>query len=174
MRISLRMRRACARSSINIYWCNVRRAGWIIINGLYFAPSGTRFLLLFLSPNSPSPLSLFLLSTLACARASMYVFIDVTRDSRTQLTARKHRMYREYTSVFRVRLWHPLSAEARECRSRFLYDINPCNYVSPQGPRFWNNAAADPENESYYETMIKRPRCFIICIQISRTCDRVT
>lgn len=67
---------------------------------------------LFLSPNSPS-LSLFLLSTLACARASMYVFIDVTRDSRTQLTARKHRMYREYTSVFRVRLWHPLSAEAR-------------------------------------------------------------
>lgn len=66
------------------------------------------------SSSSPLILLLFsLLSALACARASIYVFIDVTRDSRTQLTARKHRTYREYTSVFRVRLWHPLSAEAR-------------------------------------------------------------
>lgn len=64
-----------------------------------------------------------LLSALARARASMYVFIDVTRDSRTQLTARKHRMHRGYTSVFRVRFWHALSTA--ESRSRFLYDINP-------------------------------------------------
>lgn len=58
----------------------------------------------------------------ARARASMYVFIDVTRDGRTQLTARKQRMHREYTSVFRACLWHPLGAERR---SRFLYSINP-------------------------------------------------
>lgn len=105
---------ACARTSINIYWCKTSRLNnnkW----SLYFAPS-----------DSPPPalfLRFLLLSALACARASMYVFIDVTRDSRTQLTARKHRMHRGYTSVFRVRLWHPLSGA--ECRSRFLYDINP-------------------------------------------------
>lgn len=74
--------------------------------------------------SSPSSRFLyFLLSAVARARASMYVFIDVTRDSRTQLTARKHRMHRGYTSVFRVCLWHPLCEP--ECRSRFLYDINP-------------------------------------------------
>jgi len=74
---------------------------------------------------SPSPVLFlyFLLSALARARASMYVFIDVTRDSRTQLTTRKHRMHRGYTSVFRVCLWHPLCGA--KCRSRFLYDINP-------------------------------------------------
>lgn len=125
MRISLRMKRACAGSSINIYWCKTSRLNnnkW----SLYFASSGTRSLP-FLSPNSPSPFSL--LSALACARASMYVFIDVTRDSRTQLTARKHRMYREYTSVFRVRLWHLHSPLKPECRSRFHYNINPCNVM---------------------------------------------
>lgn len=108
-----RMKRACARTSINIYWCKTSRLNnnkW----SLYFTPSG-----------SPSPVLFlyFLLSALACARASMYVFIDVTRDSRTQLTTRKHRMHRGYTSVFRVCFWHSLSGV--ECRSRFLYDINP-------------------------------------------------
>jgi len=63
---------------------------------------------------SPSPpprtssllLRCFLLSVAVAsrARASMYVFIDVTRDSRTQLTARKHRMHRGCSGVFRRRL----------------------------------------------------------------------
>lgn len=80
--------------------------------------------------SSPPPLFallllVLLLSALARARASMYVFIDVTRDSRTQLTARKHRMHRGYTSVFRARLWHLLFSES-ERRSGFLRGINFC------------------------------------------------
>lgn len=98
-------------------------------------------------PVRPSFLPPGSLLLFARARASMYVFIDVTRDSRTQLTARKHRMHRGYTSVFRVRLWHPLSGA--ECRSRFLYDINPRSamHLIHEDRVLRNNVTADPENE---------------------------
>lgn len=76
----------------------------------------------------------------ARARASMYVFIDVTRDGRTQLTARKQRMHREYTSVFRACLWHPLGA-ASAARDFFITLILE-RYVSDRGRKRFNSRTA--------------------------------
>lgn len=131
--------RACALPSINIYWRKTRRRITIKRSGvsICFAPLQSLFTLHSASLSSPHPPGFAVLTRptpslpiarsscaelAARARASMYVFIDVTRDGRTQLTARKQRMHREYTSVFRACLWHPLGAERR---SRFLYSINP-------------------------------------------------
>lgn len=70
----------------------------------------------------------------------MYVFIDVTRDGRTQLTARKQRMHREYTSVFRACLWHPLGA-ASAARDFFITLILE-RYVSDRGRKRFNSRTA--------------------------------
>lgn len=87
---------------------------------LSLSPSLALPLRLLSSPTPPpSPHPPLCAELAARARASMYVFIDVTRDGRTQLTARKQRMHREYTSVFRACLWHPLGA-ASAARDFFI------------------------------------------------------
>lgn len=111
-----------------------------------------------------------LLAVASRARASMYVFIDVTRDSRTQLTARKHRMHREDApEILRLRLSE--NSASPEYRSRFPRDINSCLCILTRRLR--------PCNKTMYEqilseTMIERPGVLPCAIEdLVYTCERI-